>query len=154
MASVSAIFRVRPVRLSRLSSSRFLAAYDSLSPAVRLGFSDCWSRLKTGLGPGSCWQTPQPEGEFWSLRPACRPWTRKIREKSQPVSIRNQPLWTPRAGSYTNPFRKNDRVEEGEFVPMKVRASVRKVCENCKVVKRKGRVYVICSNKRHKQRQG
>lgn len=37
---------------------------------------------------------------------------------------------------------------------MKVRASVRKVCEHCKVVKRKGRVYVICVNPRHKQRQG
>ncbi|MFN5322771.1 MAG: 50S ribosomal protein L36 [Planctomycetota bacterium] len=37
---------------------------------------------------------------------------------------------------------------------MKVRASVRKICENCKVVKRKGNVYVICTNKRHKQRQG
>ncbi len=37
---------------------------------------------------------------------------------------------------------------------MKVRASVRKVCEHCKIVKRKGRVYVICTNPRHKQRQG
>jgi large subunit ribosomal protein L36 len=38
---------------------------------------------------------------------------------------------------------------------MKVRASVKRICENCKVVKRRGRVYVICkSNPRHKQRQG
>ncbi|HAB14550.1 MAG TPA: 50S ribosomal protein L36 [Planctomycetaceae bacterium] len=29
------------------------------------------------------------------------------------------------------------------------------MCENCKIVRRKGRVYVICSsNPRHKQRQG
>ena len=42
----------------------------------------------------------------------------------------------------------------GRLVAMKVRASVRKVCEHCKVVKRKGRVYVICINPRHKQRQG
>ena len=39
-------------------------------------------------------------------------------------------------------------------VTVKVRASVKRICENCKVVRRKGRVYVICSNPRHKQRQG
>ncbi len=37
---------------------------------------------------------------------------------------------------------------------MKVRASVKRVCRNCKVVRRKGVVLVICSQKRHKQRQG
>ncbi|MGH2652973.1 MAG: 50S ribosomal protein L36 [Actinomycetota bacterium] len=37
---------------------------------------------------------------------------------------------------------------------MKVRPSVRKMCEKCKVVRRRGRVMVICSNPRHKQRQG
>lgn len=38
---------------------------------------------------------------------------------------------------------------------MKVRSSVKRICENCKIVRRKGRVYVICkSNPRHKQRQG
>ena len=38
---------------------------------------------------------------------------------------------------------------------MKVRASVKKMCRNCKLVKRKGRIYVICSSEpRHKQRQG
>lgn len=37
---------------------------------------------------------------------------------------------------------------------MKVRASVKKLCKNCKIVRRRGRVYVICSNPRHKQRQG
>jgi len=37
---------------------------------------------------------------------------------------------------------------------MKVRASVKKLCENCKIVKRKGIVRVICSNPRHKQMQG
>jgi large subunit ribosomal protein L36 len=38
---------------------------------------------------------------------------------------------------------------------MKVRAAVKKICEKCKIVRRKGRVCVICSaNLRHKQRQG
>ncbi|MCB0220526.1 MAG: 50S ribosomal protein L36 [Chrysiogenetes bacterium] len=38
---------------------------------------------------------------------------------------------------------------------MKVRASVRKMCDKCKVIKRSGKVRVICSaNPRHKQVQG
>ncbi|HEY9805039.1 MAG TPA: 50S ribosomal protein L36, partial [Candidatus Obscuribacterales bacterium] len=35
-----------------------------------------------------------------------------------------------------------------------VRASVRKICEKCRVIRRRGRVMVICSNPKHKQRQG
>ncbi|HOT71919.1 MAG TPA: 50S ribosomal protein L36 [Anaerohalosphaeraceae bacterium] len=37
---------------------------------------------------------------------------------------------------------------------MKVRSSVRRICENCKLVRRKGVLRIICSNPRHKQRQG
>ena len=37
---------------------------------------------------------------------------------------------------------------------MKVRPSVKKMCEKCKVVRRKGTVRVICEDARHKQRQG
>jgi large subunit ribosomal protein L36 len=38
---------------------------------------------------------------------------------------------------------------------MKVAASVKKMCRNCKVIRRKGVVRVICSaDPRHKQRQG
>ena len=38
--------------------------------------------------------------------------------------------------------------------PMKVRPSVKKLCESCRVVRREGVVRVICKNPRHKQRQG
>jgi len=38
---------------------------------------------------------------------------------------------------------------------MKVRASVKKVCRNCKIVRRKGVLRVICDvTPKHKQRQG
>jgi large subunit ribosomal protein L36 len=37
---------------------------------------------------------------------------------------------------------------------MKVRASVKKICDKCKVIRRKGVVRVICENAKHKQRQG
>ncbi len=37
---------------------------------------------------------------------------------------------------------------------MKVRASVKPICEKCRVIRRRGVVRIICENKRHKQRQG
>nr|YP_010848795.1 ribosomal protein L36 [Hunteria zeylanica]AWI71309.1 ribosomal protein L36 [Hunteria zeylanica]WEV93446.1 ribosomal protein L36 [Hunteria zeylanica] len=37
---------------------------------------------------------------------------------------------------------------------MKIRASVRKICVKCRLIRRRGRIIVICSNPRHKQRQG
>jgi large subunit ribosomal protein L36 len=37
---------------------------------------------------------------------------------------------------------------------MKVRSSVKRICESCKIVRRAGKVFVICTNPRHKQRQG
>ena len=37
---------------------------------------------------------------------------------------------------------------------MKVNPSVKPICDKCKVIRRHGRVMVICDNPRHKQRQG
>ena len=37
---------------------------------------------------------------------------------------------------------------------MKVRPSVKPICEKCKIIKRKGRIMVICENPKHKQKQG
>ncbi|MBI4065266.1 50S ribosomal protein L36 [Candidatus Gottesmanbacteria bacterium] len=37
---------------------------------------------------------------------------------------------------------------------MKVRASIKPMCNKCKIVRRRGRVYIICDNPKHKQRQG
>jgi len=42
----------------------------------------------------------------------------------------------------------------GKCQAMKVRASVKRICENCKIVRRRGVVFVVCNNPRHKQRQG
>ena len=41
-----------------------------------------------------------------------------------------------------------------EDLKMKVRASVKPICDKCKVIKRHGKVMVICENPKHKQRQG
>ncbi len=37
---------------------------------------------------------------------------------------------------------------------MKVKASVKKLCRHCKVIRRKNVVRIICKDPRHKQRQG
>jgi large subunit ribosomal protein L36 len=37
---------------------------------------------------------------------------------------------------------------------MKVRASVKRICAKCKIIRRKGVVRVLCENPKHKQRQG
>ncbi|KMT68026.1 50S ribosomal protein L36 [Helicobacter pylori] len=37
---------------------------------------------------------------------------------------------------------------------MKVRPSVKKMCDKCKIIKRRGVIRVICTAPKHKQRQG
>ena len=37
---------------------------------------------------------------------------------------------------------------------MKVRSGVKKICLQCKIIRRERRVRVICKNPKHKQRQG
>nr|YP_010212546.1 ribosomal protein L36 [Taxillus levinei]UBK10604.1 ribosomal protein L36 [Taxillus levinei]UBN07011.1 ribosomal protein L36 [Taxillus yadoriki]UBN07078.1 ribosomal protein L36 [Taxillus yadoriki] len=37
---------------------------------------------------------------------------------------------------------------------MKIRTSVRKICEKCRLIRKRRRIFVICSNPKHKQRQG
>lgn len=37
---------------------------------------------------------------------------------------------------------------------MKKRAGTKKMCDKCIVVRRRGAVFIICENKKHKQRQG
>ncbi len=52
-------------------------------------------------------------------------------------------------------FGQGDSKPPGEVIQMKVRSSVRKMCDKCYFVRRKGRLYVMCSAyPKHKQRQG
>ncbi|MFA5038867.1 MAG: 50S ribosomal protein L36 [Candidatus Omnitrophota bacterium] len=37
---------------------------------------------------------------------------------------------------------------------MKVKSSVRRICNNCKIIKRNRTLRVLCSNPKHKQKQG
>lgn len=62
--------------------------------------------------------------------------------------FRNFPLQNPAAEE-----EGNARCERRIFT-MKVRSSVKPICEKCKIIKRKGSIRVICENPKHKQRQG
>ena len=76
------------------------------------------------------------------------------------------PVWERRSGGAERALsvgrgeRRAARDDEGpsgihqEVVTMKVRPSVKPMCEKCKIIKRKGKVMVICENPKHKQRQG
>ncbi|RKX61972.1 MAG: 50S ribosomal protein L36 [Thermodesulfobacteriota bacterium] len=37
---------------------------------------------------------------------------------------------------------------------MKVKASIKRRCKDCKIIRRRGILRVLCKNPRHKQRQG
>ncbi len=37
---------------------------------------------------------------------------------------------------------------------MKVRSSVKRMCDKCKIIRRRRIIRVICENPKHKQRQG
>nr|AYC64253.1 ribosomal protein L36 [Pseudobryopsis hainanensis] len=36
---------------------------------------------------------------------------------------------------------------------MKVRSSVRKICNQCRLIRRRGKILILCQNPKHKQRQ-
>jgi large subunit ribosomal protein L36 len=58
----------------------------------------------------------------------------------------------PHQGSHHIPSQ--NRHAKATNRKMKVRASVKRLCESCKIVRRKNVVRVICKNPRHKQKQG
>ena len=65
---------------------------------------------------------------------------------------------TPAAGcddrrKRIEPATKRSGAPKGRII-MKVRPSVKKMCDKCKIIRRHGKVFVICENPRHKQRQG
>jgi large subunit ribosomal protein L36 len=63
----------------------------------------------------------------------------------------SRPTTCPAAESST---ATSDPAAKQENQTVKVQPSVKKICDKCKVIRRHGRVMVICENLRHKQRQG
>jgi large subunit ribosomal protein L36 len=59
---------------------------------------------------------------------------------------------TPRCALRTLKGAGHRHIEEKSAV--KVKPTVKKICSKCRIIRRHGRVMVICSDPRHKQRQG
>ncbi|QCH25294.1 50S ribosomal protein L36 [Mycobacteroides salmoniphilum] len=57
----------------------------------------------------------------------------------------------PAVGSFTGTSNYNRKTGSKN---VKVNPSVKPICDKCRVIRRHGRVMVICQDPRHKQRQG
>ncbi|KAF8905563.1 ribosomal protein L36-domain-containing protein [Gymnopilus junonius] len=83
---------------------------------------------------------------------------RALLTSSRPVAARLRLAATPSAAPPPHhPHHVTSTVSQLPALSrgMKVRSSVKLMCDGCNVVRRKGRVYVVCSkNPKHKQRQG
>ncbi len=67
------------------------------------------------------------------------------------VVVELSPTTSPGVASSTGTSK---QAADPERADMKVNPSVKPICDKCKVIRRHGRVMVICENPRHKQRQG
>ncbi|KAL9934188.1 hypothetical protein V8E36_006644 [Tilletia maclaganii] len=137
---------------SSASSSRFCSSSSSSSSATHL-------RLHHGLAPSSSparataaarphvcasASAPRPPHRSLSTTRAHLPSLASLRSAAA-VTASPPTLGATTAGGGGPPPARG----------MKVRSSVKKFCDGCSVVRRKGRLYVMCSkDPKHKQRQG
>ena len=77
---------------------------------------------------------------------------RVVRKSRSSLSTRRR-VWGGERREYRE--ERDNEKEEVRKRNMKVRSAVRRLCKSCRIVRRRGRVYVVCKrNPRHKQRQG
>ena len=74
--------------------------------------------------------------------------------KDPPGKQRKKALETPETGRETGGDKQPVDMHQERRIHMKVRSSVKPICDKCKVIKRKGSIRIICENPKHKQRQG
>ena len=139
------------------SRSRCCAA--GFEPKHRVFFADEETAIAAGFRPcGACMRARYRE---WRARQAAgTPAAAEITALYSPVALRpggpsacSNPLRGMVAA--TAPVsRASPSGSSSSKGIMKVRPSVKPMCEKCKIIRRNGRVLVICSNPRHKQRQG
>jgi large subunit ribosomal protein L36 len=63
-------------------------------------------------------------------------------------------MTSPVGASSTATSDQSESEPQKKGTAVKVKPSVKPICDKCKVIRRHGRVMVICENLRHKQRQG
>ncbi|KAI0735124.1 ribosomal protein L36-domain-containing protein [Earliella scabrosa] len=80
---------------------------------------------------------------------------RALLASSRPLLSRFRPASLPHSHLHHHPHHALSAQPAANVVlarGMKVRASVKVMCDGCSVVKRKGRIYIVCSkNPKHKQ---
>ncbi|KAI0726168.1 ribosomal protein L36-domain-containing protein [Fomitopsis betulina] len=80
---------------------------------------------------------------------------RALLTSSRPLLTRMRFVAVPHVHPHFHPAAPAMQATQTHTRGMKVRSSVKRICDGCSVVRRKGRIYIICSkNPRHKQRQG
>ena len=138
--------RPTPASLSPRNGGRLFSRRRSVpsSPTPR-HFIQAW---RSSAGPPRLKRPRSRNHPRARRRTACIR-TRVIRSARHRPTLpwtRSSPTTTESLPSYTE--------QRSEPLTMKVRASVKKICEKCKVIRRRGVVRVICENPKHKQRQG
>ncbi|KAI0651897.1 ribosomal protein L36-domain-containing protein [Trametes meyenii] len=79
---------------------------------------------------------------------------RALLASTRPLLSRVRPAALPHSHAHHAPHAHHAQVTANAVFSrgMKVRASVKTMCDGCSVVRRKGRIYIICSkNPKHKQ---
>src|SRR5581483_11035810 len=105
---------------------------------------------KQAPGAGTCFRQDAQEFHPHSARGQSRSRALALRSESRKNCVSVQISFELWAASFERPT--NDEGPRTGFV--KVRASVKKICDKCKIIHRRGVVRVICVNSKHKQRQG
>ncbi|PWN27203.1 hypothetical protein BDZ90DRAFT_260867 [Jaminaea rosea] len=91
-----------------------------------------------------------------------RPWALRSAVNTMPsafAAVRTMSSRVSRPSLLVNPSAQRTSASSSSILDqargMKVRSAIKKMCNDCSVVRRKGRLMVICkSNPKHKQRQG
>lgn len=79
---------------------------------------------------------------------------RALLASSRPLLLRSRTTLLPRTHPHHHPHALPTITPETPALArgMKVRSSVKVMCDGCSVVKRKGRIYIVCArNPKHKQ---
>ena len=118
-----------------------------------LGPTSCYIWQNTGHAPSTGLEVEVAESATWTN--CLTVMLRALLASSRPLLSRFRSAALPHTHLHHHPHLGITAQPTANVVlsrGMKVRASVKVMCDGCSVVKRKGRVYIICSkNPKHKQ---
>lgn len=147
--------------ISKFCSSRKLPRYWNMLSAKLLQVSPATRLAVSSAGVSARYQSILPKNKviLYSLPgcgPSCSHGNAGIRHLSSASLSKTRPSSTTEHFPSPKTSQKLSGILTGpvsvQLRGMKVRSAVRKFCDSCSIVKRKGKVYVICSaNPKHKQ---